>query len=656
MIFSVYTKCPYFNQNPQTLQVSNQIVDILKSYTFAHLQIKLLNLATIDIVIILAYVVGIIFLGFYISRKASANLQSYFLGGNKLKWYYLGLSNASGMFDISGTMWTVTILFVYGLKSAWIPWLWPVWNQVFIFVYLAIWLRRSGVMTGAEWITFRFGDGKSAKLSHIIVVIFAVISVVGFIAYFFEGIGKYCTAILPWDLAFSLGENTVSSESSYALIICSLTTLYTVKGGMYSVVATEVMQFFIMTISCFVVGYIAYTTVSAEQINAVIPEGWKDLSFGWTMDLDWSNSELPSITDKMDKDGFEWFGILFMLMLFKGIFASIAGPVPSYDMQRVLSARKPSEAAKMSFTTIWVMYIPRYLMIAGFAVLALVFLTPELKAMGANVDFEKILPLAINKFVPAGFKGLLLAGFLAAFMGTFSAFVNSAPAYIVNDIYKKYINPNASDKKYIRLSIISSLVLVGLGITFGFFISSLNALTLWLTSALYGGYIAANVLKWTWWRFTGYGYFYGMLFGLVASTIKLFIYPEIVDIYMFPLILLFSTIGCLVGTYLKPLENREAVKEFYKKTRPWGFWGPIKREVMAEDPSFVPNQDGKRDTVNILVGIVWQFSQVVIPIYFMIRENYEAMVWVIILVATTWILKKNWWNKLHEADEKELAD
>lgn len=611
-----------------------------------------MSLATIDIVIILTYLAGIIFLGFYISRRATKNLKSYFLGGNELKWYYLGLSNASGMFDISGTMWTVAILFVYGLKSAWIPWLWPVWNQVFIFVYLAIWLRRSNVMTGAEWITFRFGDGKSSKLSHIIVVIFAVISVIGFIAYFFEGIGKYCTAILPWDLSVVMGDFFLSSESAYAIIICTLTTIYTVKGGMYSVVGTEIMQFVIMTISCFVIGYIAYNGVSAEQINAAIPEGWKDLSFGWVLDVDWSNSALPSISDKIEEDGFELFGILFMLMLFKGIFASIAGPVPSYDMQRVLAAKKPSEAAKMSFTTIWVLYIPRYLMIAGFTVLALVFLTPELRAMGTNVDFEKILPLAINKFVPVGFKGLLLAGFLAAFMGTFSAFVNSAPAYIVNDIYKKYINPGGSDEKFIRLSIISSIALVTLGIIFGFFISSLNKLTLWLTAALYGGYVAANVLKWVWWRFTGYGYFLGMLFGLLASTIKLFFFPDIVDIYMFPVIFGFSIVGCLVGTYVKPLENREAVKEFYRRTRPWGFWGPIKREVMEENPDFVPNGDGKRDAINIVVGIVWQFSQVVIPIYFMIRENYQAMTWVIICIVTTWILKKNWWNKLPEADRE----
>lgn len=121
----------------------------------------------IDILIIASYIALSIFIGFWISKKAGKSLQNYFLGGNRLKWYYLGLSNGSGMFDVSGLAWTVTIFFVYGLKSVWIPWLWPVWNQIFVMIFMAIWLRRSNVMTGAEWITTRFGNDNGGKFSHI---------------------------------------------------------------------------------------------------------------------------------------------------------------------------------------------------------------------------------------------------------------------------------------------------------------------------------------------------------------------------------------------------------------------------------------------------------------------------------------------------------
>ena len=612
-----------------------------------------LTLSPIDLGIILTYVAAVLAAGFWVSRRASKNLEAYFLGGKKMKWYLLGLSNASGMFDISGAMWTVSILFIYGLKSAFIPWLWPVWNQVFVFVYLALWMRRSNVMTGAEWITFRFGEGRGARLSHLIIVVFAVVSVLGFMAYFFEGIGKFCELVLPWDVAaFGL-----SSSDNYALLICGLTAVYTIKGGMYSVVFTEVLQFVIMTASCLAIGYIAYTSLTYEQIMAVVPEGWGKLSFGWQLDLDWSDTPYAEVNERITGDGFELFTALLGLMVFKGIFASVAGPVPSYDMQRILAAGTPTEAAKMGFLTTAVLFIPRYLMVAAFAALGLVYLGPEIAAMGGKIDFEQVLPLAIQKFLPVGLKGLLLAGLLAAFMGTFSAVLNSAPAYLVNDVYKKYINPDAPQSRYIAMSIWASIVLVVVGMGFGFFATSLNQLTLWITTSLYGGYAAANALKWIWWRFNGYGYFYGMLFGLIASTVKLFFFPDYTDIYIFPLILGASFLGCIVGTFAFPLGDREAIKHFYKTTNPWGFWGPIREEVRREDPAFAPNDALARDAFNIVVGIVWQMAQVVLPIYFIIKDNRNAVIWCGVLILTSILLKRYWWDQLppEEPTEENLV-
>ncbi|MDY8138390.1 sodium:solute symporter family protein [Aquimarina sp. 2201CG5-10] len=604
-----------------------------------------MNLATIDIIVILCYIVITLLFGFYVSKKASKDIKSYFLGGNEIPWYYLGLSNASGMFDISGTMWAVTAMFVYGLKSAWLPWLWPVWNQVFIMVFLAAWLRRSNVMTGAQWITYRFGKNLGARLSHIIVTIFAVISTLGFIAYFFEGIGKFATIFFPWDLSFALGSLLISSEQSYALIIIAITTIYTLKGGMYSVVGTEVIQFVIMTISCLVIGYIAFTSVTAEQITAATPQNWSNLFFSMELDIDWTGY-IDSVNTKIEEDGFSLFGFLFMMMIFKGIFASLAGPVPSYDMQRILSTKNESEAAKMSGLTIVVLSIPRYLMITGFAILGLVYLGPELQAAGSGIDFETILPVAIQRFVPIGLKGLLLAGLLAAFMGTFAAFINSAPAYLVNDIYKKYIKPNASNKTYIRFSYLSSILIVIIGLIFGFFASSINTLTVWLTSALYGGYAAANMLKWIWWRFNSYGYFGGMLAGLIAATIVPGLFPETSAIYLFPIILVISFIGCLLGVYFGKPDDMEVLKNFYKTTKPWGFWKPVYNELKKEDPEFVANTDFWRDILNCVIGVIWQMTFVLIPIYLLIKEYYYLSIVVILMIITTITLKKTWYDKI----------
>lgn len=605
------------------------------------------NLHPLDLTIIIAYVIGTIVIGFVISKRAAKSLKSYFLADNSLDWKYLGLSNASGMFDISGTMWTVSIAFIYGLKSAWIPWLWPVWNQVFVMIFLAAWMRRSGVMTGAEWITFRFGTGRGAQLSHIVVVVFALITVIGFIAYGFEGVGKFAAIFLPWNLSFNAFGRAFTNEEGYALVIMALTTLYCIKGGMYSVVLTEMMQFVLMTVACIVVGIIAMMNVQPELINAHIPAGWKDFWFGWNLNLDWSQT-LPAVNERIKADGFDLFGWAIMLMVFKGLLASTAGPVPSYDMQRVLATKSPAEASKMSGFTILVLYMPRYFMVAGLTALALVFFSKEMAAMGKGIDFELILPLAIRNFIPIGWQGILLAGLIAAFMSTFAAFVNAAPAYVVNDIYKRYIKPDASDKASVRLSYISSVTLVLIGIFFGFFVESIDTLTKWIVASLYGGYTASNVLKWVWWRFNGYGYFWGMLAGLAGSMIVPKLFPDISSLNAFPIIFAIAFIGSLAGTLFTKPEDDATLMEFYRRVRPWGFWKPIIAKIKAENPTFQENKEFGRDMFNVAVGMTWQMSQVILPMYLVFGMWLQCAITLAVFLLTTWLLKRYWWDTMEE--------
>ncbi len=611
-----------------------------------------MNLHAIDLLIIIGYVAVTIFIGFWISNRASRSLQNYFLGGNTIPWYYLGLSNASGMFDISGTMWMVYLLFVYGVKSIWIPWLWPVFNQVFLMIFLSLWLRRSGVMTGAEWIKFRFGEDRGAHLAHVIVVLFAVLNVIGFLAYGFIGIGKFAAAFLPWEMS----ADPVTNANMWGLLITAITTLYVVKGGMFSVVFTEVLQFFIMTAACIWVGIIAMQQVSPAMLDAAVPGGWGDMFFGVTLDLDWSGL-MEEANAAIRNDGFELFGIFWMMMLFKGYLQSAAGPAPNYDMQRVLSARTPKEAAKMSGLVSLVLLIPRYMLITGLTVLALVFFSDELNAMGAGVDFELVLPFAMANFIPVGLLGLLIAALLAAFMSTYAATVNAAPAYLVNDIYKRYINPNAPEKTYVWMSYAASLLVVVIGTGFGFFIPDLNSVVLWIVGALYGGYTAANVLKWYWWRFNSYGYFWGMAAGIAAAGVVpqgmtwMFgagAFGEAAPVYGFPAILVLSIAGCIAGSLLTPPDEEDILKNFYLKVRPWGFWKPIHDKVVAEHPEITANGDFKRDMVNVAVGIVWQTSLTAAGVYLVLQEWGWLAACAGIVMVTSAVLKVNWYDRMQD--------
>ncbi|MGA2886418.1 MAG: sodium:solute symporter family protein [Terracidiphilus sp.] len=620
-----------------------------------------MQLHVLDIVIIVAYLLTTVFIGYWVSHRASRDMKAYFLGGNQMPWYVLGISNASGMFDISGTMLLVYWMFIYGLKSVWIPWLWPTFNQIFLMVYLSSWLRRSKVMTGAEWIKTRFGTGRGAQLSHMIVVVYAFVSIIGFFSYGFKGIGKFAATFLPWHL----------TPNQYALILVAITAIYVIKGGMISVVITEVVQFFILAIASFAVGIIAMMKVAPETLHNMVPAGWDNLFFGWHLNLDWTTL-LPAATAKIAEDKYELFGFFVMMLLFKGILISAAGPAPNYDMQRVLSSKTPREASMMSAWVNIVLTPPRYFLIIGLTVLAAAFFGPDLRAMGTNLDFETVLPMALGRFVPVGLLGFLIAGLLAAFMSNFAATVNAAPPYFVNDIYKRFINPDAKPKTYVHLSYLASFAVVLIGVLIGWNVTSVNSVVLWIVSGLWGGYTASNVLKWYWWRFNGYGYFWGMITGIASALILAFPgllgnltitqsllvkHPVNLDVtIVFPLVLIISLIGCILGTLLTKPEEDIVLMDFYRRVRPWGFWGPVLRKVLAEDPSFKRNKDFVRDMFNIAVGIVWQIALVALPLYIVIQEFERAAITLAVVLVTSAILKFTWYDHLAEREvETDLA-
>ena len=591
--------------------------------------------------------------GYWVSHRASRDMKAYFLGGNVMPWYVLGVSNASGMFDISGTMLLVYWMFVYGLKSVWIPWLWPTFNQIFLMIYLSSWLRRSNVMTGAEWIQTRFGKGRGAQLAHIIVVVYAFVGIIGFFSYGFKGIGKFASTFLPWHL----------SPNQYALILIAITAIYVIKGGMFSVVITEVIQFCILSMASIAVGIIAMTKVAPGVLHRFVPPGWDNIFFGWHLNLNWS-SLLPSASAKIAEDGYGLFGFFVMMLFFKGILISAAGPAPNYDMQRVLSSKNPREASMMSGWVNSVLTFPRYFLITGLTILAAAFFSDTIRGMGTKMDFELVLPQALRHFVPAGLLGFLIAGLLAAFMSNFAATVNAAPPYFVNDIYKRFINPNAKPRTYVRLSYVSSLAVVILGVLIGWYVTSVNSVVLWIVSGLWGGYTASNVLKWYWWRFNGYGYFWGMVTGIASSLTM----PGIISRFgilqgfskahsvnldvslIFPLVLVLSLIGCLAGTLLTKPEDEAVLNDFYRRVRPWGFWGPVLKKVREEDPAFRRNTDFWRDMFNVAVGICWQISLVALPIYIVIQKFRSALIALAVIGVTALVLKFTWYDHLKELE------
>ena len=202
------------------------------------------------------------------------------------------------------------------------------------------------------------------------------------------------------------------------------------------------------------------------------------------------------------------------------------------------------------------------------------------------------------------------------------------------------------------MSYAASVLVVVVGMLFGLLTESITQVTMWIVGALYGGYVAANVLKWHWWRFNGYGYFWGKIAGTIGAMVVPrvwdYYFPGTNTLYAFPAIFLLSVAGCLVGTLATRPENDAVLLEFYRSVRPWGFWGPIRRLAM-NDPAFQPNRDFWSNAGNVLVGVVWQLALTALPIYIVIRQWGWVAGTLALLVITTIVLKFSWYDRLEAA-------
>ncbi len=606
-----------------------------------------MKLHTIDLLIIVVYLIITVLIGLLMRRKARQSHQDYMIGGKKLPWYLLGLSNASDMFDISGTMWMVALCYVYGLKSIWIVWLWPVFNQVFLMMYLSKWLRRSNVSTGAEWLQTRFGQGRDSQFSHAITVIFALIGCLGFLAYGFVGLGKFIELFIPWEVVLPYLPFELAPQYAphfYGIVFTCFVTFYTLLGGMHSVVWSDLLMYSVLAVASICVAMIAAINLQGQTLP--VPAGWDSPFFNWELGLNWSPINME-VQQKINSDGYAPWGAFFMMMLFKGILASLAGPTPNYDMQKILASRTPEEAAKMSGFVSLILLPIRYSMVIGFTVLALLYVDKLDLNSASGVDFERILPATLVDSLPVFVRGLVVAGLVAAFMGTFAGTLNTAQSYFVNDVYLKYFKPAANLRQTLNAHYLTGISMVALSIVLGFMSNSVDAILQWLASGLYGGYIASNVLKWHWWRFNASGFAWGMSTGVLAALLIPILAPDVLPLWLFPLMFIAPFSASIIASLLTPASDEATLIHFYKRVRPWGFWKSIHAKVLAQDPDFVSDANPSRDALNVVLGILAQCCLTLLPMYLVLWMKLPLLVVVLILAVCSFVLKYTWWNPLN---------
>ncbi|MFC1608386.1 sodium:solute symporter [Candidatus Latescibacterota bacterium] len=574
----------------------------------------------IDIGIIALYFAVVIGLGFWYQKRASKNLESYFLSGRSMHWLALAMSGSVSTFDITGTMWIVSLLFVLGMKSMWIHWMWGVMMGAFFMSYMAKWVRRSNVLTAAEWMVTRFGSDRGGVVARTSYALMAVVTLSSFIGYAFQGIGKFAAIYVPLP------------PSTCAVIVIATTTLYVLLGGLYSVVITQVIQTVILTLAAILISAVAYFKLTPELLAKSLPADWTSLVPQWRLE-DLAGTEHA---------GYELFGALVIVWVLKGFLLNAGGPAQMYDFQFFLATRNPREAAKAGAA--WSLFlIVRWGMTAGITLLAI-------SGIASATDPEQIMPIVLREFLPVGLRGIVIAGLLAAFMSTFSATVNSAASFVVRDLFQPFVMPNASERQLVTFSRIATVAVVVIGIAIGFRATSIAQIWNWIMMALGAGVIMPNVLRWYWWRMTGWGYAAGTLGGIILSLIALFA-PDTPMYVVFPPICIASLLASLIVSYLTDPIDTQILVRFYRNIRPFGLWGPIREQAGLTSAELSDTTESVwRTILNTSLGMVAITCFYLFPMYLVGHWHLYALLCLVAALAASVCLALTWYPYLPGED------
>tara|TARA_Y100000590_G_C15736003_1_gene1018588 strand:+ start:739 stop:2529 length:1791 start_codon:yes stop_codon:yes gene_type:complete len=549
--------------------------------------------SSIDIIIIIMYLLAIVVVGLLVQKKASQGVDSYFLGNRKLPWWVLGASGMASNTDIAGTMINTAFIYALGTKGFFIEIRGGVTLiMAFLMVFMGKWNRRSQVMTQAEWMYFRFGTGKEGDFARIISAIAAIVMTVAMVTYFVIGAGKF------------VGE-FIGIEPIYAsLIMVILAMIYTVASGLYGVVWTDVFQgVFIFSLILYITGTAMSNVDLPQEFFISVPMVDGSFAAIKTTLAEWSRI-IPPNKMNMPEDStfaiYNLFGIAIMFYLFKVTLEGASG-AGGYMLQRYFAAKTDREAGILSL--FWTCLLAfRWPLIASFAMLGVYH---GIETGSVIADPELVLPTVIKNYIPVGVKGFLIAGFMAAAMSTFDSTVNAGAAYWVKDLYHTYLNPQASEKDLMIQARLSSVGIVVLALLFSFTISNINEIWGWITMGIGAGMFIPQVIRWYWWRFNGYGFAIGTAVGMTAAVLTKTFAGPIPEYTSFLIASGSSLVGCILGTLLTPVTDNSVLENFYRVTRPFGFWGHI-RNSLPKAVQLKVNQENRRDIIATFFAVPWQ--------------------------------------------------
>ena len=617
----------------------------------------------IDLLIVMTFVSLSIFTGLRARKKASQNLQEYFLAGKTLTGWKAGLSMAATQFAADTPLLVTGLIATGGIFLLWRLWIYGIAFLMMGFIFGASW-RRAGVLTDAELTEIRYSGKGVLSLRVLKAVYYGTVINCIVLAMVLVAAVRISEVFLPWNewlppglydllltitksLGLSIGAIYTAIDPAIAttnnlisiLLILGFTALYSTTGGLRSVVVTDLMQFVLAMVGTFVYAFIIVDHVGglgtlAEKVATIYGSETADklLSFG--------------------PPGGE---MLMPFLIIIGIqwFFQMNSDGTGYLAQRTMACATDKDARIAALVFTWMQVLVRSLiwLVIGVGLLVIYPFTPEAASGDQFVAARELLFVTgIDDLLPIGIRGLMLTGLLAALASTIDTHLNWGASYWSNDVYNRlicnhWLKREPKNRELVLVARLSSVIILIIALIIMANLGSIQ--TTWFISLLFGAGIGSVlVMRWLWERINLHSELAAMAISLVlapiflVATIAGWIRDE--EWIRLSLMALFSTVAAVTVTYFTPRTDVKVLKAFYKRVNPVGFWR--KTAALVDGDPRKPLNDFIREAKTTLLTALSLFLMLIGAGKLLIRPPTESSFLPWLCIALSLFLIRFWWK------------
>ena len=590
-----------------------------------------MQLSTLDWSILIVFFVILLSIGFFASKKAGNSVNEFFLSGRNMPWWLLGISMVATTFSADTPNLVTDIVRTNGVSGNWVWWAFLLTGMLTVFVYAKLW-RRSEVLTDLEFYELRYGGKGAAFLRGFRAVYLGVFFNIMIMA-------SVCLA------GIKIGSVMLGLTPTQTLLIASsVTVLYSSLGGLKGVILTDFFQFSLAMIATFWAAAVIVNLPEVGGLGELIshPEILPKLDL------------IPDISDR------ELFLVVFLLPIavqWWSVWYPGAEPGGGgYVAQRMLSAKDENHAVWATLLFNFMHYAVRpwpWILIA----LASLIVFPNLDDLqlafpeiSKSIIGHDLAYPAMMTLLPSGLLGLLLASLAAAFMSTIASHLNWGSSYVVNDFYKRFFEPEASEKKLVLLGRITTVLLMLFSCLVALLLSNaLQAFAILLQIGAGTGLLF--ILRWFWYRINIYSEISAMIISFLVAFYLQIIHPRIgfdpiSTEGQLILGVAITTFSWILITYLTPEEDKEVLRDFYKKIQPGGKgWKKVVDQAKDDGIDLI----GKKEAWDVPTGILCMvlgcffIYSILFSIGYLLYSEYTfAIILLTVSIVSLFFLQKAW--------------